>query len=89
MPNSAHRKKTLRQDKVRNLRNRSARASMRTAVKNAQEAISEDPQNADAALAQAYKKLDKAAKTNLIHPNKAARTKSRLAKAAQSAKSDG
>lgn len=87
MPNSAHRKKTLRQNKTRNLRNRSARSAMRTAVKNAQDAITEDPQNAEAVLAQAYKKLDKAAKSNLIHPNKAARAKSRLAKAVQAAQS--
>lgn len=82
MPNSAHRKKTLRQDEKRNEANRAVRAAMRTAVKQARLAIEEDPKTAGPAVSAAFKKLDKAADSNLIHANKAARAKSQLARAA-------
>ncbi len=81
MPNTRHRKKTLRKAEEQNVKNRAARSSMRTAVKKAREAVASDPANADDAIEAASKKLDKAARDNLIHKNKAARTKSRLAKA--------
>lgn len=81
MPNTRHRKKTLRKADAANAANRAQRSAMRTAVKKAQDAVAGDPANAEAALQAAARKLDKAARQNLIHPNKAARTKSRLAKA--------
>lgn len=80
MAHTRHRKKTLRNAAKKRLDNRSKRSSMRTAVKKAEEAIEADPAGADAALAEASKRIDKAAKLRLIHPNKAARTKSRLAR---------
>jgi small subunit ribosomal protein S20 len=85
MPNSEHRKKTLRQDAKRNEMNRARRAALRTAVKQARTGLADDPANAENAVRGAYKRLDKAAKSNLIHPNKAARLKSRLAKAQNAA----
>ena len=81
MAHSKHRKKTLRQAEAQRLVNRAARSKMRNAVKKARIAATTDPANADAALAAAATKLDKAGSSRLIHPNKANRMKSRLAKA--------
>jgi small subunit ribosomal protein S20 len=81
MPNTRHRKKSLRRSQEANDANRAQRSSMRTAVKRARQAAESDPAGADAALTAAARKLDKAARQNLIHKNKAARIKSRLAKA--------
>lgn len=61
-------------------RNRAQRSQLRTAVKKARSAAGE--QAADA-LAAAEKTLDRAGRKRLIHPNAAARLKSRLAKAAK------
>jgi small subunit ribosomal protein S20 len=81
MPNTASAKKTLRKDKVRRLRNRSQRSSLRTVIKKVLAAVvAGDRTAADAALKVVVKRLDQAAAKRLIHPNKAARTKSRLAK---------
>jgi len=87
MPNTPHRKKTLRQAERRNVVNRAKRSAMRSSVKQARAAIEADPATADAALAAACKKLDKAAGQNLIHANKANRMKSRLAKSRNNAAS--
>ncbi len=81
MAHSKHRKKTLRKATEQRLVNRSVRSSMRTAVKIARTAATDDPANADAALAAAARRLDKAGRKRLIHPNTASRLNSRLAKA--------
>ena len=86
MPNTRHRKKTLRKANEANTANRAQRAAMGTAVKRARKAITEGADNVDAAVNQAFKKIDKAAKTRLIHPNKAARAKSKLAQARNAGK---
>ncbi len=81
MANTRHRKKSLRKSQEANAANRSRRATMRTAVKNARSAIAGDPAAADSAISLAAKRLDRAARSSLVHKNKAARLKSRLAKA--------
>ena len=81
MPHSKHRKKTLRKSGELRLKNRAQRAGMRTALKQAREAVAETPAEADAAIAAASRQVDKAADNRVIHPNKANRLKSRLAKA--------
>ena len=53
---------------------------MKTAVKKVMQA--ETPEAAAAALPEAVKRVDKAAKRNIIHANAAARKKSQLARAA-------
>lgn len=63
--------------------NRAARSRMRTAVKKARQAIEAGGADADAAVARAAKVVDKTAQKGVIHKNTAARTKSRLAAAAQ------
>ena len=51
---------------------------MRTAVKRAETAKLEDADNKDALVSNAVKLVDKAAKSNHIHANKASRIKSKL-----------
>ncbi len=81
-------KKRIRQNERRRILNRSNKSRMRTAVK----AVEKLPPDADAATAEtAFRKaaseLDKAGRKRLIHPNAAARQKSRLAR--QLAKANG
>jgi small subunit ribosomal protein S20 len=84
MAHTEHAKKTHRQSQKARERNRNARSAMKTSMKSALAAAA-DPKAAATALAAASARLDKAAKHGTIHPNKAARTKSRLAKAMRKA----
>lgn len=81
MPNTNQAKKRLRQDEKRRLQNKAVRSSMRTAIKKVLSADS--PDAVAAAMPEAMKRIDKAAKTNVIHDNAAARYKSRLSKRAK------
>jgi len=83
MPNNKQAKKRVRQDDERRLANKSVRSSMRSAVKKVMDAESND--DAQAALPEAFKRVDKAAKKKIIHGNAAARVKSRLSQAANKA----
>ena len=79
MPNTKTAKKRLRQNVVRKARNLSIKRAMRTQIHKVRQAI----KAADADLAEtefrlAVKRLDRAGSKNIIHPNAAARTKSRL-----------
>lgn len=79
MPNNPNAKKALRQSEKRRLRNRAQTSALRTVVKKVRAAVEAgDVAGAQTALQLATKKLDQAASKNLIHKNKAARTKSRL-----------
>ncbi len=84
MPNSKQAKKRVKQDENRRLHNKAIRSSMRTAMK--QVLAAETAADAEKALPIAVKRVDKAAKTNVIHRNTAARYKSRLAHAAAAKK---
>lgn len=53
---------------------------MRTAVKAAKAAKAEGADNAEELVNVAFKHIDKAAKKNLVHKNKASRMKSQLSK---------
>lgn len=66
--------KKVRQDKRKTARN----LLIKTAYKKAVTAFRKNP--TAVALTAAYSALDKAAKTNVIHRNKASRLKSRLSK---------
>ncbi|MFM2047005.1 MAG: ribosomal protein [Actinomycetota bacterium] len=61
-------------------RNKAVKSELRTRVKNAENAAG--TADADAALRTAVKRLDMAAAKGIIHPNAAARRKSRLMKKA-------
>lgn len=82
MPNSKSAEKRLRQSQDRNQRNRAIKSSIRTQVRKVREAITAGNAEAGAAeLRLAAKKLDQAAAKRVVHPNLAARTKSRLSAA--------
>tara|TARA_B100000029_G_scaffold57128_1_gene51737 strand:+ start:2375 stop:2638 length:264 start_codon:yes stop_codon:yes gene_type:complete len=81
MPNSISAKKSHRQSLKRRARNRGQRSALRTSIRKVREAVaSGDLEGAQGLLVSATKRIDQAAAKNLIHANKAARTKSRLAK---------
>jgi small subunit ribosomal protein S20 len=71
----------MRQDRKRNVHNRTQRSRLRTAVKKVTSET--DPQKAETELKETSAMLDRMASRRLIHPNKAARKKSQLAKAVQ------
>jgi small subunit ribosomal protein S20 len=79
MPNTKSAKKRLRQNIERRGRNRAAKGSLRTQLRKVREAAEAGDTNlAEQQYRAAAKYLDRAAAHRLIHPNKAARTKSRL-----------
>ncbi|MBI5760696.1 MAG: 30S ribosomal protein S20 [Planctomycetales bacterium] len=82
MPTNQNAKKALRQSAKHRIRNRATRTALKTTLKKAREATTgTDAQAGQAALQMAAKHLDQAAAKGQIHPNKAARLKSRLNKA--------
>ena len=66
--------KKVRKDKVRTDRNRKRETALKALIKKAR--VQKSAKNLQAV----FSALDKAAKVHLIHPNKAARLKSRLSK---------
>lgn len=78
MANTSSAEKRVRQERKRNLHNRSERSRLKTAIKNVAQA--DNPDSAAAALKETSALLDRMASRRLIHPNKAARKKSQLAK---------
>ena len=79
MPQHLSVKKRIRQNKVRNLRNRSLRANLRTTIKKVNSAImSNKLDQAQSDLKNAVPIIDKAVSKGIIHKNNAARKKSRL-----------
>ena len=71
--------KRNRQNEVRRVRNRAVRTELKTRIKNAVEAA-ETGENAAAAAAAAMWRIDRACYSGVLHPNTAARRKSRLQK---------
>ncbi len=80
MANSAQAKKRVRQLQKRELHNASQRSRVRTAVKKVLKLVQSDAKAAEVEMKVATRLIDKAAKHNIIHENKAARIKSRLTK---------
>ena len=70
-------KKRMRQARARTTVNRSQRSELRTALKKVRTASADA---AKEAYAEAVALLDRAGRKRIIHPNAAARQKSRLAK---------
>lgn len=66
--------KKVRKDKTRTARNEKRERKLKSLIKKSRNTHSEKD------LQAAFSALDKAAKVKLIHPNKAARLKSRLSK---------
>lgn len=74
MPVIKSAKKKLRQDKKRKIRNEKNISFFRSLIKKARKHPSEKT------IKEAFKSIDKAAKNNIIHKNKAARLKSALSR---------
>jgi small subunit ribosomal protein S20 len=77
LPTHKSAKKRLKTNEKSNIRNRAVKSQLRTLVKNAETSVDE------ASLKEAVSLLDRAARKKVIHPNKASRMKSRLAKMVQ------
>jgi small subunit ribosomal protein S20 len=75
-------KKRMRQAKTHTALNRTQRSKLRTAVKKVRGATGAETQ---AAYDEAVQLIDRAGRKRLIHPNAAARQKSRLAKLVKAA----
>ena len=78
MPNIKGSEKRMRQQRTREARNRAQRSRMRTAIKKVMTAT--DADEATTAYRETVAILDRYASRRLIHPNKAARKKSQLAR---------
>jgi len=77
--------KRNRQNEKRRLRNRNFRGAARTAVSQARTAIQNNTPETKEAVLRAISALDQAAERGVLHPNNAARRKSRLMKRLASA----
>lgn len=71
-------KKRIKQDAVKRIRNRYYKKSARTAIKKLREM--EDKKDAEAYLPKVISMIDKLAKKNTWHKNKASNLKSKLTK---------
>jgi len=84
MANSKQAAKRARTSADQRVKNMSLRTALRTAIKKIQVAIgSGDAAKADTALKAEVSTIDRTASRGIIHKNKAARQKSRLAKKAK------
>src|SRR5579872_3634047 len=81
MANTKSALKRIKTSEKRRQRNQSVRSATRTYVKKARAAIGETAADAQPAIIAAVSALDRAARNGVIHPNNAARRKSRLMKA--------
>jgi small subunit ribosomal protein S20 len=87
MPTTKSAKKRHRQSLVRRARNRAAKSVIKSQVRKVREAIAAaDVKAAETEFQAAVKKLDKTAARGIVHPNLAARIKSRLSAAIKAAK---
>lgn len=81
MPNIKSAKKRILVSARRKKENTLVNSSMKTAIKNVEKAVkNNDKEKANEELKIASRRIDKAVGSKLVHPNKAARLKSRLTK---------
>ncbi len=78
MPQHQSAKKRVRQNEKRRQRNQSQRSKMRTLINKVME--TEDKEKAEEYLKEATSVLDRYSGKGLIHPNNAARKKSKMTK---------
>ena len=81
MPIIKSAKKALKISIRRKAENDLTRAKVKSAVKGVRIGVKDNAKDTSTLLSAAFRELDIAAKKNIIHRNKAARLKSRLAKA--------
>jgi len=81
MPNTKSAVKRLRQDKKKNLKNKSAKSAIKTKIKKIKSLVSSGKiEEANKMVREIEKMVDKAKTKRIIHQNKASRTKSNLMK---------
>lgn len=80
MPNTSAAKKALRQTKKKTVLNIVRKKHVKETLKSASAAIEAQAENVQELVQKATKALDKAAKKNTMHPNKAGRLKASLQK---------
>ena len=80
MANTKSALKRIKVSEKKHERNVAVKSATRTYVKKARTAIAQQPAEAQAEVVAAISALDRAAKKGVIHPNNAARRKSRLMK---------
>jgi len=81
LPHTKSAKKALRVSQRRRDQNKPVRSQVKTYVKKAERSISSNElESAKEAVQRALTALDKAAQKGVVHPNNAARRKSRLMK---------
>ncbi|MBI4161681.1 MAG: 30S ribosomal protein S20 [Acidobacteria bacterium] len=87
MANTASAEKQARQNLRRRERNRANRSKLRTRVKGFLKTLegSPSPDQVRGALARTLSRIDKAVRKRILHPNTAARKKSRFTRAANRA----
>jgi small subunit ribosomal protein S20 len=78
-------KKRLRKSREQRLRNQAVKSQVKTAVRAARAVIDTGAEHAQASVRDAHRIIDKAAAKGVLHPNSAARRKSRLARRAHKA----
>ena len=85
MAHSKQAKKRIRQTELHTLRNKDTGSAMRTWFKKVMAAVAEgDKAKAESLLPTAMKRIDKAAKHNVVHANAANRKKRQVMKAIHS-----
>ncbi len=80
MPNTKSAAKAMRVSARRQLRNKSTKSAVKTYLRKAEQAIADGGEQTEEAIRLAVRALDRAADKNILHPNNAARRKSRLMK---------
>ncbi len=87
MPNTKSAKKRLRTSQESRAKNRAVKSTLKSQIKKVLGAVeSGDATEGAEALREVSRRLDRAAGANVIHPNRAARLKSRLSKHLKAAK---
>ena len=87
MTSSLSAAKRVRQNAKSKARNKVRSSAMKTATRKLEKAVEEgDPAAIKLAVAEAYKRIDKAAQVNVIHANTAARRKALIMRKASAAK---
>lgn len=80
MPNIKSVMKDVKKSRENHARNVSTKSRIKTLTKKTKSAIDSKAENINALMAESFSVIDKAVKRGIIHPNQAARRKSRLAK---------
>lgn len=86
MPHTRSAMKRLRQNRVRNLRNRAGRSATKTWMKKLAKSVKENDPDVQSVLRRCIATIDKAASKGILHRNTAARRKALAYKMVNAAK---